>query len=335
MTVEKQSSVPKVLTELSQRLGTEVINWRLDVPEEFGSGYCSGFVFNEFIRLMIFNYELREDFVIENPDVDTTQRMILFKFQNVIPGTNSGSTGKATPSVLIVTSQVNADLNIPIQRSRSMINIEVDAMYLKDLLGFSKTSSALQSLLANTQPLFFEEMIFPSLQAIVDELVSENVDDIFTLFFRRVKAEELICRLLMNLEKRSEKQLYPLNSQDIQTIYQIKEQMLERLESPPAITDLAIKANMSPTKLKRLFRQIFGDSIFSYYQTFRMNEAAHLLKEGKLSVSEVGYQLGFANLSHFTRVFKNHTGFRPKEFSVMQGRNGRVSLHNQVAPDRF
>ena len=319
--MDKQSSVPKVLIELSQRLGTEVKDWRLDIPEKYGDGYCAGFVFNEFIRLMIFNYKLCEDLVIENPEVHTTQRMILFKFQNVIPGKNIVSTGKATPSVLIVTSRANANLNIPIQRSRSMINIEVDAMYLKTLLDLSKKSSVVQSLLDNAQPLFFEEMIFPSLQAVVDELVTETVHETFDLFFRRIKAEELICRLLMNLEKRSEKQLYALNGQDIQMIYQIKEQMLEQLESPPVINDLAIKAHMSPTKLKRLFRQIFGNSIFSYYQTFRMNEAVRLLKAGKLSVSEVGYQLGFTNLSHFTRVFENHTGFKPKKFSVLQVKN--------------
>jgi AraC-like DNA-binding protein len=72
---------------------------------------------------------------------------------------------------------------------------------------------------------------------------------------------------------------------------------------------------MSPSKLKRLFRQIFGNSIFSYYQGFRMKEAARLLKVGKLSVTEVGYQLGFTNLSHFSRVFKNHIGMKPKQYS--------------------
>ena len=71
---------------------------------------------------------------------------------------------------------------------------------------------------------------------------------------------------------------------------------------------------MSPTKLKRLFKQIFGDSIFSYYQAFRMKEAARLLKE-QFSVSEVGYQLGFTNLSHFSRVFEQHTGLKPKRYS--------------------
>ncbi|MDR1348728.1 MAG: helix-turn-helix domain-containing protein [Prevotellaceae bacterium] len=87
-------------------------------------------------------------------------------------------------------------------------------------------------------------------------------------------------------------------------------------EAPPVIKELAIYANMSPSKLKRLFRQILGDSIFSYYQTFRMKEVARLLKEEKkLSVSDVGYRLGFTNLSHFSRIFKEHIGMKPKQYS--------------------
>jgi AraC-like DNA-binding protein len=86
-------------------------------------------------------------------------------------------------------------------------------------------------------------------------------------------------------------------------------------EKSPVIKELAVCANMSPSKLKRLFKQIFGDSIFSYYQVFRMKEATRLLKEEKLSVSDVGYQLGFTNLSHFSSVFKEHIGMKPKQYS--------------------
>jgi len=72
---------------------------------------------------------------------------------------------------------------------------------------------------------------------------------------------------------------------------------------------------MSPSKLKRLFKQIFGNSIFSYYQEFRIQEAARLLKEEKLSVSDAGYRMGFTNLSHFSRVFEEHLGMKPKQYS--------------------
>ena len=313
MEKDKQQTVPNVLNRLAQILGTEIKNNRLEIPTEFGNGYCTGFVFNEHIRMLISNYELNEELVVENPDINASKRMIFFKFQNIFPKTEILSI--EMPSVLVATSSMNTDDFISIHTNTAVINIEVDATYLNGLVDLSEKSPVLQSLLQNTQPLLFEQLIFPSIRKIVDEIVNEPVDKAFELFFFRIKAEELICRLLMELEKRDEKHLYALNSQDIQILYKVKEQMLAHPETPPIINELADFANMSATKLKRLFRQIFGNSIFSYYQEFRMKEAARLLKEENLSVSDVGYRLGFTNLSHFSRVFEEHIGMKPKQYS--------------------
>ena len=313
-------TVPDVLKWLAYLLGTEITERKLEIPSQFGSGYCTGFIFNEHIRMLISNYELKENIDIENKDFKTTRKMLFFKFQNVFPKIETSQKEinlSALPSVLIGTSRINTDEVISIHSNTATINIEIDAEYLKGLFYSSDQSPVLQSLLENSQPFLFEQMIYPSLQSIVHEIVSESVDESFKLFFLRVKAEELICRLLMELEKRDEKRLYALNTKDIETLYKIKKEILEHLETPPVIGELASKAGMSPTKLKRLFRQIFGDSIFSYYQEFRMKEAAFLLCEKKYTVSETGYKLGFTNLSHFSKIFKEHTGMNPKQYSMI------------------
>jgi AraC-like DNA-binding protein len=313
-------TVPNILKEFAHLLGAEIKHRRLEIPPKFGSGYCTGFIFNEHIRMLISNYELNENIVVKNPDINAAKRMIFFKFQNIFSKAETPPAKKhlmALPSVLIATSRINTDEVISIHSNTATVNIEVDANYLNGLFDLSERSPVLKSLLQNAQPLLFEQVIYPSLQKIVDEILSGPVDASFELFFLRVKAEELICRLLIELEKRNEKQLCALNIQDIATIYKVKEQILQHLQTPPVISKLAVGAGMSPTKLKRLFRQIFGNSIFSYYQEFRMKEAALLLKEEKLSVSEVGYRLGFINLSHFSRIFKEHIGMKPKQYAMM------------------
>lgn len=318
MEADGQQTVPNILLRFARLLGTDVKERRLEIPEKFGTGYCEGYVFNDQIRMLILHYELREDLVIENPDINTAARTILFKFQHVFTEAGTASienTYRAAPSVLIATSSVNTDAVIPVHTNMAVINIEVDASYLNGLLGSSERSLVLQGLLQNAQPLLFEQLLNPSLQKIVDEIVTGSVDETFKLFYRKIKAEELICQLLIALRKRDEKHLYPVNIHDVQTIYKVREQMLEHLETPPVIDALAIRANMSATKLKRLFKQIFGNSIFSYYQEFRMKEAAVLLKEGRLSVSDVGARLGFTNLSHFSKVFREHIGMKPKQYS--------------------
>jgi len=313
-----QQAIPNILIRLAHLLGTEIKDRKLEIPAKFGKGYCEGYIFNEHIRMFISNYELKEDVLLENPDVNIPGRLIVFKFQNIFPPSRSlhpNGQPNATPSVLVATSRINTDTLIPIHTNTATITIEIEAGYLNTLFRFTEKSAVLGSLLDNTQPLLFEQLVYPSLQQVVDEILTQPVEKTFRPFLLRVKAEELICKLLMELDKRDEKHLYALNAGDIQALYTIKEQMLARLDTPPLIQELADSANMSPSKLKRLFRQIFGDSIFSYYQHFRMKEAARLLKEEKLSVSETGYQLGFTNLSHFSRVFEAHHVMKPKKYS--------------------
>ncbi len=313
-------TVPLVLMRLAQALGTTLQGHRLVIPPKFGQGYCSGFVFNEHIRLLIADYELNQDLPLPNPDVDAVKKTIFFKFQHVFPGKEQGVQAHQVsnhPSVLIGTSRINTDEVIAIHTNNAIINIEVDAAYLNNLFGVAQRSPVLQSLLNNTQPLLFEQIIHPALQTVVNSILSEPVNATFELFFLKIKAEELVCRLLMELEKRDEQPVYALNSRDIKAIYQARERLLNHLNTPPLINQLSVDAGMSPTKLKRLFKQIFGNSIFSYYQNARMQEAARLLREEKLSVSEVGYRLGFTNLSHFSRVFEEHIGIKPKRYSLM------------------
>ncbi|MCT4286167.1 AraC family transcriptional regulator [Elizabethkingia anophelis] len=302
-------TVPKIIELFANLLGTEIENRKLEIPDRFGKGYCRGFVFNEHIRMIISNYELYEDLAIENPDIDTAGKMIFFKFENVF--SESG-----IPSVMIGTSRLNTDDVISIHSNTATINIEIDAHYLNSLFYSYEKSPILKGLLQNAQPYLFEQVLYSSLQEIVNDIISENTEEVFELFFLRVKAEELICRLLMDLGKRDQKQLSALNVHDIEAIYRIKVLIIEDLGVPPVISELSVIAGMSPTKLKRLFSQIFGNSIFSYYQDLRMKGAAALLREKKYSVSEVGYKLGFTNLGHFSRIFKQHIGMSPKKYAM-------------------
>ncbi len=320
MNTDNNQILPLILKRLCRVLGTDINNGKIEIPENAGKGYCTGYIFNQYIRMFIFNYELNKEILITEPDTEVPKRMILFKFRNIFPEAQQlPKENRITelPSVLIATSKMNSDMNsgVSIHTNMATINIEIDADYLSGLFPLYEKSPVLDHLLQNTRPLLFEQIISPSLMSVVNEILSGSVNEIFQPFFFRIKAEELVCRLLMELEKREQQELYPLNAKDIQTLYKVKERMLFQLATPPAISDLTAFAHMSPTKLKRLFRQIFGNSIFNYYQEFRMKEAARLLKEDKLSVSDVGYQLGFTNLSHFSRVFKEHTGMNPKQYS--------------------
>jgi AraC-like DNA-binding protein len=128
----------------------------------------------------------------------------------------------------------------------------------------------------------------------------------------QIKAQELIYFLFTRLFSRKAGTSVFVNQEDVDKIYQVRAIILADLSSPPNLSDLSRNIGMSSTKMKQLFRQIFGDSIYNYYQVERMNEAAQLLRN--FSVSQVGYHIGFSNLSHFTRLFEKHHQMKPKRY---------------------
>jgi AraC-like DNA-binding protein len=107
-----------------------------------------------------------------------------------------------------------------------------------------------------------------------------------------------------------------LHFNDLKAIYAIKLRLQLSFDEAPAIASLAREAGMSEPKLRKLFKQTFGKGVYEYYQAMRMQEAARLLNEQHLTVAEVGYRLGFTNLSHFARVFEQHFGLKPKKYSA-------------------
>ena len=129
--------------------------------------------------------------------------------------------------------------------------------------------------------------------------------------YYQTKTQELIYLLFSKLLSRTSVAPNPINTDDARKIYGVRTAILRDLSKTPQFPELAKAAGITLTRMKQLFRQVFGDSIYNYYQSARMHEAARLL--ARLTVSETGYQLGFNNLSHFSRLFENHNRLKPKK----------------------
>lgn len=83
----------------------------------------------------------------------------------------------------------------------------------------------------------------------------------------------------------------------------------------PGVENLAKQANMSASKLKVLFKKVYGNSVFKYYQEKQMILALELLKN-RTTIKEVSQTLGYDNPSNFTLAFKKHHQFLPSEVDI-------------------
>ena len=82
-------------------------------------------------------------------------------------------------------------------------------------------------------------------------------------------------------------------------------------KTSPTLGEMATAADMSITKFKIIFKEVFGESPHQYILNLKLNQAQYLLKQHSLSISEVAYKVGFNHPSGLTRLFQNRLGVTP------------------------
>ena len=103
------------------------------------------------------------------------------------------------------------------------------------------------------------------------------------------------------------------NEADREKISRSREVLIQHIGEPITIRELSRKVAMNECYLKKGFKEMFGTTIFDFYQSQRMEHARYLLYEKGLSVTEVSMMLGYSSISHFSTAFKKHTGLKPCE----------------------
>lgn len=102
----------------------------------------------------------------------------------------------------------------------------------------------------------------------------------------------------------------PLREQKL--LLQARERLLLDLSNPPTIAELSREVGLNQLKLKTGFKIFFGNSIYAMFLEERMKQARQLLKTH--NVMETALILGYSNVSHFSKAFKQHYAMTPGQY---------------------
>lgn len=105
---------------------------------------------------------------------------------------------------------------------------------------------------------------------------------------------------------------------DLESMQHIEQILSSRLEGFPSLESLAHEVFMSTSKLKNLFKQVYGHTLYDYYNKSRLQRARDLLINGQVSIKQAGSEIGFSNLSHFAKAFRKEFGLLPRD--LVKGR---------------
>ena len=240
---------------------------------------------------------LLSDIKMEATDETTTIPLNQYSYQNLLLSSNA----------------INNILSPPMNQTCSMLCVNMSEQWLQNHLGLSpeeyptkmfdiKNSHGISCSLNTKMVDLAEKIIETTVKTKLDLIELESdVLKILVLGYKRIHAS----RYRTSTEN--------MNPQDVSGVFLARQLLLQDLAHPPEISELAIKVAFSESKLKRLFKQVFGTSIYHYYLSHRMNKAVDLLKEEGYTVGQVSEMLGYINPSQFTKMFKTYHNCLPHE----------------------
>lgn len=98
------------------------------------------------------------------------------------------------------------------------------------------------------------------------------------------------------------------------------------------VEELTEDVGISRAQLHRKMKEITGISTGEFIRNLRLEQAARLISEGKINITQVAYNVGFNNQTHFSTVFKKHFGMSPSEYADKhrkQGEEEKSSAQNE------
>jgi AraC-like DNA-binding protein len=171
----------------------------------------------------------------------------------------------------------------------------------------------------NHQKFYDERDIPPSLVMVLSQLFTKQLSESAQRLFYQGKVLEILSEYFSNRKPNLENCPFLNNETVVRKLKHAKDFILENLETPPSLKEIARMAGLNEHQLKVGFKELFGNTVYGYILSHRLDNARMLLDGKQLQVKEVSYRIGYANTSHFIAAFKKKFGITPKQYLKQRG----------------
>ena len=218
-------------------------------------------------------------------------------------------------SLLLYNTRVDLPLNLELNSNSWLVSVVMTIRKFHSL--FSKEADYIPFLSAENKDkkYYTQEGVSPAIAVILSQIINYNLHPSIKELYIKGKVYELIA-LYFNKSPDADIEQCPflVDEDNVRRIRKAKEIMIARMAEPPTLTELSEEIGLSLKKLKEGFKQIYGDSVFSFLFDYKMDYARKMLETGQHNVNEVGLKVGYSTASHFIAAFKKKYGTTPKKY---------------------
>lgn len=160
---------------------------------------------------------------------------------------------------------------------------------------------------------FFTVVITARIVQIIDEIFRSELCNSAKSLYLQAKVMELLALLYQNIDC-TKNACHDMPSRDVDCILQAAKIIEENMTAPPSLIELSRKIGINDSKLKKNFKQVYGNTVYGYLNDKRMIKASELLLEGQMTIKEVSNQVGYKHVGYFSKIFKERFSCSPKHY---------------------
>ncbi|WP_228853198.1 helix-turn-helix transcriptional regulator [Aegicerativicinus sediminis] len=220
-------------------------------------------------------------------------------------------------SILLYNPQRDLPLHLQVEPNSWIVSLLISIKQFHSL--FSKEANYITFLSEeNRHKKYYKDgMISPSMAIVLNQIINFNLHDSIKDIYLKGKAYELLGLYFNKTEDANIEQCpFLVDETNVQKIRKAKDIIIHRMAEPPGLQELADEIDLSLKKLKDGFKQLYGDSVYSFLFDYKMEVARKMLESGDNNVNEVGLKIGYSTASHFIAAFKKKYGITPKKYIV-------------------
>ena len=133
--------------------------------------------------------------------------------------------------------------------------------------------------------------------------------------------EGLLLELLAALARRPE----PVEQQKPFWLRRVETRIRDEFTGKLTMTELAAEAGVHPVHLATIFRRFHRTTVSEFVQQLRVETACEMLRQPETPMAEIALHLGFADQSHFSRIFHRLIGMPPKAWRNLVTNRGEIN----------
>ncbi|WP_419213348.1 helix-turn-helix transcriptional regulator [Maribacter sp. X9] len=218
-------------------------------------------------------------------------------------------------SLLLYNTQLDLPLHLELAANSSIVSVVMTLRKFHSLFTNEANYIPFLSTDNKEKKYYAQEPFSPSISVILSQIINYNLHPSIKSLYVKGKIYELIA-LYFNKSPNADIEQCPYlaDEENVKKIKKAKEIILANMAEPPTLSELASEIGLSLKRLKEGFKQIYGDSVYSFLFDHKMDYAKNLLETGQYNVNEIGLKVGYSTASHFIAAFKKKYNTTPKKY---------------------